>query len=74
MDQNNILNLNIVILKIEVDDDYYSIKYDWYANGKKKKASYESDYDNGMTPLGWKNELENGEAIRIALLQIAEDY
>jgi len=65
------LKLEIEVLNIKVDEGYYSFDYTYTLNGKKKKASYDSDYE-GWTIKEWKNCLEKGEAIKTALQQIAE--
>lgn len=66
------LKLEIEISNIEVEDGYYSFDYVYTLNGKKKKKSYDSGYE-GWTEKEWKNELEKGEAVNIALQQIAEN-
>lgn len=70
---NSKLKLEIEIDNIEVKDSYYSFDYLYTLNGKQKKASYGSDY-GGWTRKQWKEMLFGGEAIRIALQEVAEDY
>lgn len=70
------LDIRIEVFAIEVDDNYYSFKYNWHKNGQTtpRKGFYDSDYDNGMSASEWKEELQRGEALRIALQQVAEEY
>ena len=67
------LKLEIEVCNIEIKDGYYSFYYIYTLNGKKKKKSYDSDYD-GWTEKQWKEMLIGGEAIKIALEEIANNF
>ena len=60
--------IEVEISNIKVDEGYYSFDYIITVNGKKrKKESYDSDYENGDTPKQWKKTLEKGEAVNRAM-------
>lgn len=69
------LHIKIVVHSIDVDSDgYFSFKYDWTKNdGRKIKGFYSNDFE-GQTAAEWKRSLLNGEALRLALQQIAEAF
>ena len=69
----NTLSLNIEIKKIDVDDRYFTIKYKYILDGKQKIGEIHEDYE-GWENKEWKEILEEGEALRCALQDIAEDY
>lgn len=60
-------NIKVVITEIKVDPEgYYSIKYSAVVDGKKKKGSYDSDFD-GQSAEEFKRVLLNGYALEQAL-------
>jgi len=69
------VNFEVEIKNIEVNDGYYSFDYIVKTGNKiLTEETYDSDFDNGMSDSRWKKELENGEALNIALQQFAENY
>lgn len=74
MSKKNKLSLEIIIDKIIVEDEsYYSVKYTYTLNGKTKKGLYENDYE-GWTIKQWKEQLEDGYALKCALEDIQQKY
>lgn len=66
--------VEIEIKNLKVGEEYYSYDYIYSINGgKKKKGSYDSDYENGMSPSKWKKELEKNVAISNVLVHIGEE-
>ena len=55
--------IKIKILEIDVDQEYFSIKYHVDVDGETWTDVYEDDYDNGQTPNEWRRTLERGEAL-----------
>lgn len=70
---NTKLKLELEIDNIKVEDGNYSFSYHYTLNGKRKSKYYGSDYE-GWTEKQWKKALENGEALKTALQEIAEDF
>ena len=65
--------IEIELKNVDVGEQYYSYDYTYSINGgKKKKGSYDSDYENGMSPERWKKELVNKVAIGDILINIGE--
>lgn len=69
-----LLEIRIELGAIDVDNEgYYSFTYNWYKNGgEKRHRLYSSDYE-GQTRGEWLKKLRNGEALRIAIQEIAEE-
>ena len=68
------LKLEIEIVEISVDDDFYEVHYKYSVNGGKKETDMlDGDYDNGMSAKLWKKELEKGVAMYRVLQKIAEE-
>lgn len=63
--------IEIDVTDIVVDDGYYSFNYTVIRDGKKKKGSYDSDYD-GQTAKQFLKVLENWEAINIVLERLCD--
>ena len=60
--------IEIEIFDYDVDEGYFSFKYNAKVNGGKiKKGFYESDYENGNTLNEQKEELINGQALSLIL-------
>lgn len=70
---NDKLKLEIEICDIDVGESYYSIAYLYTINGKKKKGNLDGDFDT-WTIQDWEKELKNGEALRIVLQEITNNY
>jgi hypothetical protein len=69
------LILRVEVLKVEVEDGYYTIYYQWRKDGGKwKKEEINDDFENGDSDKEWKKRLENGIALEYALKDVAENY
>ncbi len=61
--------ISIEIDNIHVDEEYYTFNYKIFVDGKLKyKGEINDDYQNGNTPKEQKKDLENGEAVNLAIL------
>lgn len=70
----NKIKLEIEIIEINVEEDFFEIHYKYSFNGKKWESDMlDSDYDNGLSIKLWKKELEKGEAMNLVFQKIAED-
>lgn len=68
MNENKIhAEFEIDVFDLEIDDKYFSFKYNLKINGKLKKGFFESDHEWADDLEAWKRELKNGEAIKLAL-------
>lgn len=70
----NKLNFSIEIKSIEVDGIWYTIKY-IYSDGTGMWEEKEITGDHSWEkPEEWKRALEEGEALRMALSDVADNY
>ncbi len=60
--------IKLKVSNIEVNDGYYSFDYESVIDGKKKKGSYDSDFDS-QSSAQFRKVLENGYAVEQALAQ-----
>lgn len=69
------IQISIQTYDFEVDEFYYSFKYDVWVNGKHlfKKAEYESDHSHGDDIKDFKNTLKKYYAHQIVLEQISNE-
>jgi len=61
-------NIKVTISDIEIDDKYFSFNYQVTVNGADYgQETYESDHCWSDDKKGWREMLEEGEALKLAV-------
>lgn len=62
--------IEVEIFKVKTDEYYYSFEYRIWVNGElKAEDKYDGDHSWGKDHKKWKNELQNGYAVKYAIEQ-----
>lgn len=62
--------IDVEVWNIEADERYYSFEYVVKRKGEVvEEGSYESDYENGNTPAQMIEDLKDGYAVELAIIQ-----
>ncbi len=64
-------NIKVIIANVTADEQWYTFDYRIEVNGKlKEKGQINDDYSNGNTPKQQIKDLENGEALNLAIIRV----
>lgn len=63
--------IDVEIKNLKVDQRFFSFDYVVWVDGSGvAEDGYESDYENGNTPEQQRDELLNGEAVRLTMQRV----